>query len=457
MKSDSYRKQAVIIGGSVAGLLAARVLADYFQSVLIIERDDISHEGEHRRGVPHGRHAHALLAGGQQAIEKLLPGISSDLIDSGAIETDPLNDGTWFFEGGAFRKTSSGITGVLVSRLGLESSIRERVRSLPNVEVVDGHAVRGLLTSADKTRVIGVQLDDRSIGADLVVDAGGRGSQSPAWLESIGYEAPREEKVEIQLAYTTRLFRYVPGSLGDNNFIVIAPTPSGKRGGVIARQEADRFIATLFGHFGEQADSDLNGFGDFAKSLPSPLIYNAIRKAEPIGDAATFRFPANTRRRYERLKRFPEGYLAFGDSICSFDPIYGQGMSVAALEAIALHNVMRGGDKDLARRYFSKAATVIDNPWQIAVGGDLRMPETVGKRSLAVRLINRYISRVHKRAHVDTNIGLAFIRVAQLIDEPASLFRPRVLLSVLRRSRSRPERAMDDLLTITDPANRLEA
>jgi 2-polyprenyl-6-methoxyphenol hydroxylase-like FAD-dependent oxidoreductase len=431
MNSETHRRQALVIGGSIAGLLAARVLADYYQGVMIIERDDLSMESKHRRGIPHGRHAHALLAGGQGAIEELLPGISAQLIESGAVEADPLNDGTWFFEGGAFCKFPSGITGVLVSRPLLESTIRRRVRSLPNVEIVGGLAVRGLIASKDGDRVIGVQLDDRSIGADLVVDASGRGSQAPAWLAAIGYEPPREEKVEIQLAYTTREFRFRNGSLGDDKFIVIAPTPDGKRGGVAALQEDGRFIVTLFGHFGQEAAGDLEGFIHFAKSLPSPLIYDAVRDADPIGEPSTFKFPANKRRKYESLRRFPKGFLTFGDAICSFDPIYGQGMSVAALEAIVLRNTMRRGGHDLARRFFGDAAGVIDNPWQIAVGGDLRMPETIGKRGLEVRIVNRYISSVHRNCHVDRRTALAFTQVAQLLAKPTSLFKPGLLLRVL--------------------------
>ena len=460
MDSKTHRKQALVIGGSIAGLLAARVLADFYQSVMIIERDDLSNEGEHRRGVPHGRHAHALLAGGQGAIEELLPGISAQLVEAGAIEADPLNDGTWFFEGGEFCKFECDIKGVLVSRLLLETTIRKRVRALPNVEILSGLGVRDLITSKDGSRVLGVQLEERSLGGDLVVDASGRGSLAPKWLKAIGYEPPLEDKVEIQLAYTTREFRYEPRILGGDTFVVIAPTPDGKRGGVAIIQEGGRFVVTLFGHFGEEAATDLEGFIDFARSLPSPRIYNAVRNAEPIGDPRTFKFPANRRRRYECLRRFPDGLLTFGDAICSFDPIYGQGMSVSALEAIELHNTIRRGGHDLARRFFKKAASVIDNPWQIAVGGDLKMPETIGKRGIAVRLVNRYISCVHKRAHIDERTALAFTKVAQLLAKPASLFNPSLMLRVLWgsyfSSRKTASGLDENLLTTTEPGNRLQ-
>ena len=452
----SRRERAIVIGGSMAGLLAARVLANYFQSVLIIDRDDLSNGGEQRRGVPQGRHAHALLAAGGATIEQLIPGISRQLIEAGAIEADTVGDGTWFFEGGGFRKAASGVSGVLLSRPLLESTIRKRVRSLPNIEIVDGHSVRGLIASEDNSRVLGVQLDKRSIDADLVVDSTGRGSQATAWLESMDYEAPAEDKVEVQLVYTTRMFRYVPGLLGDDRFIVISPTPTGKRGGVVALQEGNQFIVTLFGHFGEKADTELEGFIDFAKSLPSPLIYKAIRNAEPIGDAATFRFPASVRRRYERLKSFPEGFLAFGDSICCFNPRFAQGMSVTALEAKLLDDLLTAGHEDLAPRFFRDAAKVIDNPWQIAVGADLKIPETKGRRTLAVRLINRYIDAVHQSAHADPDVAIAFIRVAQLLAPPTSLFAPnlfrRVIWGNYQRRRLRRTKPDERIFTTSDPA-----
>ncbi|HKX83777.1 MAG TPA: hypothetical protein VJL58_06145, partial [Pyrinomonadaceae bacterium] len=276
--------------------------------------------------------------------------------------------------------------------------------------------------------------DGESIEADLVVDAGGRGSKTPSWLRELGFEAPFEEKVEVQLSYTTRIFKRHDQQLGKDKVVVIAPTPSGKRGGVIIAQENGRWMVTLFGHFGITAPVDLKGFIDFAKTLPSPDIYDLLREAEPVDDACTIRYPASTRRRYEKLSMFPEGFLVFGDAICSFNPIYGQGMTVAAMQAIALQDALVATDRGLAKRFFKKASRIIDNPWKIAVGADLRMPETPGRRSLATRFINRYIAEVHKCAHTDRRTARAFVRVAQLLEEPSSLMRPRILLRVLSAS-----------------------
>jgi hypothetical protein len=220
-------------------------------------------------------------------------------------------------------------------------------------------------------------------------------------------------------------------------------------------QEGGNSIVTLFGHFGHAAPGDLSGFLDYAKSLPSPLIYEAIRDAEPAGEVYNFRFPASRRRRYEKLDRFPEGFLVFGDAICSFNPIYGQGMSVAALQAKALAITMEDPRHGLARRFFKRAATVVDNPWNIAVGADLKMPETVGPRTVGVKIVNWYIANVHKYAQIDAGASLAFNRVAQLLESPTTLMRPgfasRVIAACLLRRVGLSGPPRESLLTTTEP------
>ena len=300
---SSHRNRAVVIGGSIAGLLAARVLVDFYKEVIILERDELAEETRPRRGVPHGRHAHGLLAGGQRVLENLFPGISDELIRNGAISADPQNDGTWFFEAAPLCKAPSGTTGVLSSRPFLEATIRRRVLFEDRIRLLSNQTVRMLTSTADKSRITGVVTEDRTIEADIVVDGTGRGSRTGVWLEGLGFKPAREERVEVQLVYTTRVFRlqHVP----DDRFIVIAPTPDGKRGGVMAQQERDTWITTLFGHFGEAAPADLHGFMEYARSLPSSLIYDALRDAEPVTEPVNFRFPASTRHHYEELQSFP--------------------------------------------------------------------------------------------------------------------------------------------------------
>ena len=424
-------EHAVVVGGSMAGLLCARVLADHSKRVTIIERDSFPDAIENRRGVPQGRHTHGLLASGSQVLEQLFPGISNELVQAGAVPGDIVRDARWFFGGACLSRFTSGLDGLLMSRPFLESALRKKVLSLPNVSARENITVDGLASSDDHARVSGVRIGAETLAADLVVDTTGRGSHSPQWLEAMGYTKAVEERVEVALAYTTRSFGRHSGHLDGDHGAVIPPTPEGKRGGVMLVQEGDRWTVTLIGHFGNVAPPELEGFIDYARTLPAPYIYEVIRDAEPLGDPASARFPASMRRRYEKLQRFPEGYLVFGDAISSFNPIYGQGMSVAALEAVELADTLSKGTNHLAGRFFKRAAKVVDMPWAIAVGNDLRMPETVGPRNAGVNFINWYLSKLHRAAHYDSVPALAFHRVGNLLAPPPSVMQPRVVWRVL--------------------------
>ena len=431
-EGDSDREHAIVAGGSMAGLLAARVLADRYRRVTLVERDTLPQAAEHRRGVPQGRHTHALLVAGRGVLQELFPDLSAELVEAGAVEGDATADARWFFEGAHLKRHKSGVRALLLSRPFLEAAVRSRVLRLPNLTLRQDSHVEGLTASSDNSHVTGVQLAGEALLADLVVDATGRGSHSPRWLESLGYEKPEEERVEVSLAYTTRLFRRRTSDLDGDVAAVIPPTPEGKRGGVMLALEGDRWTVTLIEHFGSSAPPDREGFVEFARSLPSPDIYEGIRDAEPLGDAVQARFPASLRRRYERLTRFPEGYLVLGDAVSSFNPIYGQGMSVAALQAKELQRVLRERPARFAPTFFRRTSKVIDNPWSIAVGNDLRMPEAKGKRTAAVNLVNWYMSKLHRAAHRDGELSWAFVKVTNLLAPPPSVLHPRIAARVLR-------------------------
>jgi len=431
--SESNRKHAIVIGGSMGGLVASRVLSDHFEHVTLIDRDTFPEVGQHRRGVPQGVHTHGLLASGRRVLESLFPGICDELIQCGVPNGDILAESRWFCEGACLSRCPSGLNGLLLSRPLLEGTVRRRLLAIANIKPIENAVVDGLVTSSDSRRVAGVRLQGsgETIPADLVVDSTGRGSHSPAWLESIGFAKPEEEKVEVAIAYTTRLFRRRANDLNGDSAVVIPPTPDGKRGGVMLAQEGDRWTVTLVGYFGHVAPNDLAGFIEFAKTLPAPYIHEVVSQAEPIGDASTARFPYSIRRRYEKMRSFPDGYLVFGDAVCSFNPIYGQGMSAAAQQSEALQQCLREGDKDLARRFFARASKVVDNPWSIAVGSDLRIPETIGPRNAGVSFINWYIAKLHKAAHRDPEASVAFLKVANLLAPPPSIMRPRIAMRVL--------------------------
>jgi 2-polyprenyl-6-methoxyphenol hydroxylase-like FAD-dependent oxidoreductase len=434
--------RAIVMGGSMAGLMCARILSDHYSEVTVVERDSFPPVGEQRRGVPQGRHTHGLLASGRNVLEDLFPGLSQELLDAGAVPGDLAKDCRWFNEGSCLCKFKSGLVGLLMSRPFLEGRVRARLLALPNVRSRDNTTVDGLAATADHSRVTGIKVGAEVISADLVVDTTGRGSHSPQWLEQMGYAKPAEERVEVALAYTTRLFRRRVQELDGDGAVIMPPTPQGKRGGVMLAQEGDRWTVTLIGHFGQSAPAELEGFIEYARTLPGPYIYEVVRNAEPLGDASSARFPASTRRRYEKLERFPEGYLVFGDAISSFNPIYGQGMSAAALESLQLAEVLSQGTADLARRFFRRAAKVVDIPWSIAVGNDLRMPETIGPRNAGVNIINWYMSRLHRAAHHDPIPAMAFHRVGNLLAPPPSVMHPRVAIRVLWGNLRKPAKPL---------------
>jgi 2-polyprenyl-6-methoxyphenol hydroxylase-like FAD-dependent oxidoreductase len=432
-KLRADRNQAIILGGSMAGLLAARVLSDHFGRVSLIERDALPASAEQRRGVPQGHHTHGLLASGRNVLEKLFPGISEALLKAGAITGDIVRDSRWFFEGACLSRFPSGLHGLLMTRPLLEAAVRERVLANPKVIRRDELTVEDLMIDRKLGRVTGVRASGQALLGDLVVDATGRGSHSPRWLEQFGYQKPAEDAVQVGLGYTTRFFRRKPGDLNGDTVVVIPPTPKGKRGGVMLAQEGDRWTVTLISHFGNYAPEELDGFIAFAGTLPAPYIHEVVAHNEPLGQAASARFPASVWRRYELLQRFPAGYLVFGDAICSFNPIYGQGMSVAALQAVELDRTLasRVGDGALAKTFFRRAAKVVEMPWSIAVGADLRIPEAVGRRTAGVRFVNWYLPKLHKAAHTDSLAALAFHRVGNLLAPPPSIMRPRVAVRVL--------------------------
>ena len=430
-------EHAVVIGASMAGLLAARALSDFYAAVTVLERDSFPLTDVPRKGVPQGRHAHGLLARGRSVIEKFFPGWTDEVVAGGGIRGDIVNDVNWVGHGVALKTAPSDLIGLLASRPVLEGHVRRRLLSLPNVRAIENCAVQGLVAGHGGAAIKGVRVRigngvEQNVTADLVVDASGRGSASPAWLQSLGYARPEEEKIEIGIGYTTRVYRRRPTDLGGKVAVVIAGSGPNWRNGTILFQTADRWIVSIGGYFGDHAPDDNKMFAAYAGSLPTAEIHDIVAHAEPLSDFVSYRYPANLRRRYERLARFPSGYLVIGDALCSFNPVYGQGMTVAAQEASLLQDCLRGGDADLARRFFAAAKVAIDTPWDIAVGNDLRHPQVQGPRSPKVRFINWYIGKLHLAARHDARLAKAFLRVANLEAPPAQLLNPAVVMRVIR-------------------------
>jgi 2-polyprenyl-6-methoxyphenol hydroxylase-like FAD-dependent oxidoreductase len=439
---------AVVLGASMAGLLAARVLTHAYRKVTVIDRDVLPEIGAQRRGVPQGRHIHALHPRGREVLEELFPGFTTHVVNAGAQLADALGGVRLVLSGHRLRQADIGLSALFASRPFLEGQVRARVRALPGVTFMERTDIVGLTTTADRRRVIGVQcqqsvssrLSRRSdtglaggletIAADLVVDATGRGSRTPVWLQEWGYQRPAQDRLDIGLGYATRTYRLSPGVLGSDKAILLGASPDNPRLGVLSIVEGDRHMVGLGGILGDHPPTDPAGFDAFAASLICPDIADAIVGAQPLDDPVAFRFPASVRHRYERLRHFPDGLLVLGDAACSFNPLYGQGMTVAANQALALRRLLARGTEPAPSEYFRVIAKTIDTPWDLVVGADLAYPDVPGTRTVRIRLVNAYLSRLHAAAVHDATLGAAFVRVAGLIETPETLLRPDRMLRV---------------------------
>lgn len=437
-------KRAVVLGGSMAGLLAARVLADAYAEVVVVDRDTLTGVSDARRGVPQGRHAHALLARGAQILDELFPGLIRELTAAGMPVLD-MGEMQWHLEGQRLANYHTGLNAVSIARPNFESHVRARVASIPNVTFAEETDVTSLETTADKSQVTGVRVhdrttgDDRVLAADLVVHTLGRGERMLAWLSELGYQAPERDEVKIGLAYTTCEFLLPSRPLKNDLSIISLATPMNRHGAFFGRVGGDRHQLTLTSMQCDPPAADLESVLECAKSLPFPDIYEAVRDGEPCTEPVTIRFPQSVRHRYERLTRFPDRLLVMGDGVCSFNPVYGQGMTVAAQEALVLRRQLGSGQPPQPRAFFRGIAKVIDAPWTIAGGGDLAWPGVEGRRTRSSNRMNAYFGRVMFGMMFDPRITNSFMRVAGLVDPPRSLYYPRTLYRVLKQSRNMPK------------------
>jgi 2-polyprenyl-6-methoxyphenol hydroxylase-like FAD-dependent oxidoreductase len=430
----------------MAGLMAARALSDFYETVTLVERDLLSEEFIPRQGVPQGRHVHGLLTAGSDAMERFFPGLSGELVQSGATVLDEgnLSRGSFNYGGcelnrrGQFKDPRS-VLWYIGTRPFLEGHVRRRVRAIENLEFLDNHDVVGYLEE-DSKRVTGVRIVNRVSGAehalhgDLTVDAMGRAARTPAFLEQLGYGRPKEERVAVRVTYTSQLVR-VPAGTVDEKVAFIGPTPQRPYGASFFRCENDTLLLTLAGLAGHHAPTDRDEMISWAEPFASPPIMAALRTGEAMSDVVSYRYPASQWRRYDKMRRFPDGLLVIGDAICSFNPLYAQGMTIASLEAAALHECLLSGDRGLSKRFFRAAAKLIKTSWMMGKLADLAIPDVEGSGGLMVQLANRYVDLLLAAGAADIAVAEQFLRVANMIDSPARLIRPSMVYRAVAHSR----------------------
>jgi 2-polyprenyl-6-methoxyphenol hydroxylase-like FAD-dependent oxidoreductase len=448
---------AIVIGGSVAGLTIAQILTRHVGRVTIIERDSLPATPDFRKGAAHARHAHILLGRGQEILESLFPGLRQSLLQQGAVTVNMGSDLAFFNSGSWGQPFPSAITMIGCSRPLIEDALRRQLLQNPQVQLCQEQEVLGLTTDKRRQRATGVRLRNRrdpaapetTLAADLVVDASGRDSHAPQWLTELGYVAPAETTVNAFAGYASRIYRR-PAHLGESwkaMYSMVSP-PNFTRGGVILPMEGDRWQVTVMGMAKDYPPTDEAGFLTFLRGMPSARMYEALKDAEPLTAPYGYRRAENRMRYYEKLPRYLENFLVTGDAVYAFNPVYGQGMTVAAIGSLTLDRCLqtqrrRHPDGDLtglAQDYQRQLARAIADPWQMATGQDIRWPGTEGglQPDAITRLVQRYLDRVLRTMPHNPVVAEAFYHVQNMLKPPTSLFHPRILWQVLRQQLPQP-------------------
>ena len=430
------RRTAVVLGGGMAGLFTANVLADHFELVTVVERDDWGTE-QWRAGVPQARHVHVLLLRGVQILRRRFPGLEEELLALGAPPLNWLKETAALAAGGWLPRFDLDLLGLSVSRDLLERQVREHLRRRDNIQFRNGHRVTNLCANSDNSRITGavcaVNGETVTLHADLIVDGCGRASRLPRWLADLGYAEPRESTVNADVGYTTRWYRIPAGWQADWKMVLLGTRyPDISGGAVVQPVEDNRWVVTLVGYAGNHPPTDEAGFEQFARNLIGPQVWEAISAAEPLTGITGYRRTENHWRRFEGLKRWPQGLIALGDSVCAFNPVYAQGMTASALSAEVLDAVLRrSGSAGLGLAFQKKLAKMLQTPWQLATSDDFRWAgRTAGDATVFDRLMHSYLEHVLNRIQ-RKDVCLTFFNVAHLISPPVALFRPSLAIPIL--------------------------
>jgi 2-polyprenyl-6-methoxyphenol hydroxylase-like FAD-dependent oxidoreductase len=436
---SSQKKHAIVIGGSIAGLAAARVLLNHFERVTLIERDHYPVAPISRPGIPQGRQIHSTLLRGQRALEQLFPGLTAKLLAHGAVSRDYGNQ-SYYFYGAPCPRIPPVLHGWNCSRLLLEWQLHQELSAYSQLTFIEGQEVCHLLFEESSHRVSGVQFRDRNhtkgdikfLLADLVVDASGGSSHASNWLEDLGYEAPPEEIVTANLGYATGVYEPHAGFQPEWKGIAIQGTGQPPRGGMLMEIEQGRWMIVLSGCNGDYPPTEEQKFLEFAKTLPDPILYHALQGACLQSKIYGYRYAENRLRHFERLRRRPEGFIIMGDAVCNFNPIYGQGMTVAVLEALLLDACLESGMQEgFACAFQKKVSRLVTTPWKLATAADAHANTTERHRSFVSHLSQGYLERLVALLPKDQFAFLTFLKVIHMLQHPALLLHPRIILKVL--------------------------
>lgn len=423
-------QKAIVIGAGMAGLMTAAVLSEFFANVIIVERDELPHAPALRKGVPQGAHVHTFLGYAVEAMEKLIPGLMEQLYAAGAVRIRRNHD-IWFHDAsGPTPIRDVGILTPSVTRPLLEHVTRKRVLALTNVHM--NEATRLLSFEAEPGgRVSGVLIkasgsEAEVISADLVVDCSGRGSRMPSWLEDQGYGTVPAQTLEIAMSYTSGLFRPPPELRNSKWACLMLAIPPSLRAAYLTPVDGELWLATMYARAGDTAPRDHLGFVDWAQGLAHPCIHERLVRAEPVNKLRSYNIPKGIWHRFDKLKSFPQGLMPLGEVFTSFNPMYGQGISLAAGQALSLRQALEqsvesGSYRELAATYFQGCADLNAAGWAVMETRDLAYPSTKGPRPSDLDERWRFGQAIRLLAENDLDVHTLSVRVTHLLESPSAL------------------------------------
>jgi 2-polyprenyl-6-methoxyphenol hydroxylase-like FAD-dependent oxidoreductase len=439
--NNAVGSQAIVIGAGMGGLAAAKALSRHFEHVTVLDRDNLPSEPAPRIGTPQARHPHALLPSGQQALEQLFPGLTKALEQAGVVKCRAGVDMIWERPGfDPFPIRDLGFDNLFMSRALLEFACRRLLLEQGNVSLLANSRVTEILASDGV--VSGVRYEDAdgrevTLSADIVIDASGRGGPTLALLKALGQPEPDATEIGVDVGYASAVFEAAEPEPGRWLGVLHMPNaPESSRGAFLFPLEGKRWLVGIGGRHDQQPPGDIDGYMAFLKALRRPTIYDAVCKAKQLSEIYRFNVPANVRRHFERLPRFPRGLIPVADAICRFNPLYGQGMSIAAMEACLLDQMLerRKGTPDplegLALAFFQEIQPLLATPWSVSES-DFILPQTRGVRPADIDRRLQYGAALLKLAAQDASVHKTMVEVNSLLKPGTALREPHIASRVL--------------------------
>ncbi|MFS0823279.1 NAD(P)/FAD-dependent oxidoreductase [Bacillus sp. 1P02SD] len=432
--------KTIIIGGGIAGKLAARVLSEVYKEVIILEQDSDATSPTPRKGAPQGNHIHALLHAGEHGLEELFPGIAECFYSTGAVKINSTKDLAWHHHGVWKLRYDGGYTTTLQTRPHLEWHINKYIKQVENITTQYNQTVKNYVYNEGENRITGVELKNGSvIHADLIIDASGATSFSYRWLTEKGIQIP-VKKVKIGLTYVSQIVELPENKNRDWTIKLLYPNPPHeKMAGSISKIEGNRYLVTFIGyHDIINTKEKITNLVDLSNKLPQSDIYLELKNAKPLTNISIYRVPHITWRKIEKVKNFPDGLLMIGDTICRIDPFFGQGMSIAVLEALALKELFKNEIK--IRDFHKKSAKIIAPIWNMVLTEDFRYPETTGQKPLGLAFLQWYAKQVFLLSGENEKVYDSFIKVMNLKRPMTILMQPRILFAVFKNGLTKKRR-----------------